>query len=344
VSGFLAKEVSVLTRRVKPLACVFLMTGAGALILAPAAGADWMGEFFPLHFGSTWTYQNRDIPGDIYTESVFEIIEYEGHSAVRVGIDADNHTIARREGLTITILAEVEDGLLFDLEENIVLGEFEDGYIFRTCAEVPCESLLVRVWDNLDPVLRGIYGVDPAPGELILVASYDPEYPPNFHSAIVASNLPGGVTPPTGAIMYLEWYRRDVGEHGMMEVDPVSGEMFDEFFLVNYSVSVPEPEAVLQWPALDQNFPNPFTRATTVRCQVPVAAGGSMSNPAGLRIYDSLGRIVRSLGPSGSGNAGSYAYVWDGRDQGGRSAPAGTYFYRLESGASSEAQRMLLLR
>jgi len=342
-----AKEVIVATLRVKHgqgIFRIFLLTGMVALTLASGAGADWMGEFFPLRFGSTWTYENRAIPGDTYTESVFALIEYEGHWAMRFGIDALNHTIAHWDGRTVTVFAEVEDGVLFDLGENIVVGEFEDGHIFRQCLGEPCDSLLLRVWDNLDPVLRSIYQVDPVPGDLVLEVTYDREYTPNFHNAIVTSNLPGGITPPAGAVTNLTWYLRDVGAYGLMDIEAQSGGIGETFFLIDHSTAVKEPPAVPHQPALGRNCPNPFTGATAIRCQMPAAAPGSSSHPAGLRIYDETGRAVRLLEPPASSSGGSWTYVWDGRDQAGRRLPAGAYFYGLESAAATEARRMLLLR
>ena len=62
-----------------------------------------------------------------------------------------------------------------------------------------------------------------------------------------------------------------------------------------------------------------------------------------LRVFDIAGRLVQilyneqlALGPQ--------SIMWDGRDDQGRMAPSGIYFYRLETGYYAETQRMLLIR
>ena len=50
---------------------------------------------------------------------------------------------------------------------------------------------------------------------------------------------------------------------------------------------------------------------------------------ARLAVFDVLGRRVRRIF-EGPRNAGEFAAQWDGRDETGRAAPAGVYFYRLE--------------
>ncbi|MFC1572222.1 hypothetical protein ACFL6M_01360 [Candidatus Eisenbacteria bacterium] len=325
---------------------ILLLIGIGLPTLMPTANGDWMGEFLPLHLGANWTYENRDIPGDTYTEVVFESIFYEGHFAFRFGIDPDDHTIIFNDGQTVTVYAEVDGGQLFDFEEDIVLGEFEDGHTFTTCAEAPCDTQLVRVWESMDPVLRGIYQIDPAPGDLLLFASYDRDYGPNLHNVIVEANIPGGVVIPAGAITNLEWFWRDVGSYGQMNIDAESGGIEDTYFLLEHEVSVEDPQDDRPWATLRQNTPNPFYGETTIRCQVSMSNGtvGSGVFPVRLRIHDSTGRSLRCLEPSQATAVGWLSYQWDGRDDGGRLVASGTYFYRLDVDAIGRSQCMLFLR
>jgi flagellar hook assembly protein FlgD len=60
-----------------------------------------------------------------------------------------------------------------------------------------------------------------------------------------------------------------------------------------------------------------------------------------LIIYDIAGRCVRRL-VDGRSEAGAYEVLWDGRSDGGRSAGAGVYFYRLEVGGARLTRKMLL--
>jgi hypothetical protein len=88
---------------------------------------------------------------------------------------------------------------------------------------------------------------------------------------------------------------------------------------------------------LHQNAPNPFRTRTTVRYHVPATAEVS------LKIYDSSGRVVRTL-DDGRKPAGSYSATWDGRDKSGEELPSGIYFCRLRAGDATATRKMILLR
>ncbi len=78
---------------------------------------------------------------------------------------------------------------------------------------------------------------------------------------------------------------------------------------------------------LGPNHPNPFHPLTTI--PVTLASSGR----AVIHVVAPTGRLVRRLeilaGP------GQHEVVWDGRDEAGRSVPAGVYMYRLEGDALS---------
>jgi hypothetical protein len=76
--------------------------------------------------------------------------------------------------------------------------------------------------------------------------------------------------------------------------------------------------------ALAQNYPNPFNPATHIQVSLPVRSTAS------LRIYDTLGQLVRTL-MEGEQEAGFYLLNWDGRNQAGAEVASGTYLYRLEA-------------
>jgi hypothetical protein len=88
---------------------------------------------------------------------------------------------------------------------------------------------------------------------------------------------------------------------------------------------------------LSQNYPNPFN--PTTRIEFGLNAPATVS----LRIYDAAGRLVRSL-VEGARLAGNYREVWDGKDAGGASVSSGVYFYRLDAGAFSKTNKMIVLR
>ena len=88
---------------------------------------------------------------------------------------------------------------------------------------------------------------------------------------------------------------------------------------------------------LSQNFPNPFNPQTTIRF------GLKEPGYVSLRIYDASGRFVREL-VRGRRDAGPHEEVWDGRNEGGRIAAGGVYFYRLVAGEFVMTKKMVLLR
>jgi len=95
-----------------------------------------------------------------------------------------------------------------------------------------------------------------------------------------------------------------------------------------------------------KNWPNPFSRETTLYFNIPVP--GNLR----LRVYDIQGRCVWQHEENGA-TAGQHAMVWTGRDNRGQRLSSGVYFLRLESasrnkhGTSHKAtttSRLILLR
>ena len=60
-------------------------------------------------------------------------------------------------------------------------------------------------------------------------------------------------------------------------------------------------------------------------------------------VFDAAGRRVRLL-QQGTATPGWHTVSWDGRDDRGRSAPAGSYWYRLVTPEGTSTRRMLRLR
>jgi flagellar hook assembly protein FlgD len=60
-------------------------------------------------------------------------------------------------------------------------------------------------------------------------------------------------------------------------------------------------------------------------------------------IYDLLGREVTTL-INETMKSGYYSTRWNGRNQYGEPVSAGIYFYYLQTGAYSKAQKMLLVK
>jgi len=88
---------------------------------------------------------------------------------------------------------------------------------------------------------------------------------------------------------------------------------------------------------LQQNFPNPFSRYTTVNFTV--------ADPGLVRINvrDAAGRLVRTLADSRY-LPGDHSVSWDGLDQAGGAVAPGMYHISMESPAGTEIIKALLLK
>ncbi len=91
-----------------------------------------------------------------------------------------------------------------------------------------------------------------------------------------------------------------------------------------------------------QNYPNPFNPETWIPYHL------SEAGPVSLSIYDTAGRLVRTLS-LGYQAAGFYhgharAAYWDGRNALGEPVASGVYFYQLVTSSFHQTRRMLILK
>jgi hypothetical protein len=89
--------------------------------------------------------------------------------------------------------------------------------------------------------------------------------------------------------------------------------------------------------SLSMPRPTPFRDATVL--EFALARRGDMT----LAVFGIDGRRVRTLA-SGARDAGVYRFVWDGRDEAGRDAPAGVYYVRLVSDDARLGRTLVRMR
>jgi len=102
----------------------------------------------------------------------------------------------------------------------------------------------------------------------------------------------------------------------------------------------PQDIADAQAPALTKlgnNYPNPFNPDTTIRFDL------AKSGKAKLEIFNIKGQLIKSL-VNDKMEAGFHSIKWNGRDENGKQASSGVYFYRLTSGGKSLTNKMLMLK
>jgi hypothetical protein len=90
--------------------------------------------------------------------------------------------------------------------------------------------------------------------------------------------------------------------------------------------------------ALAQNYPNPFNPETTI--QFDLSEGAAVT----LTVYDATGQVVRTLMEGEFRSAGSYSYVWDGRNAAGHRVSSGVYMYELRTGDFRSMRKMTLVQ
>jgi len=97
------------------------------------------------------------------------------------------------------------------------------------------------------------------------------------------------------------------------------------------------PEPVSTSLSLDTSGPNPFSKQTAIRLNLPTPGG------VNLGVFSIDGRRLATL-ERGTLASGTHVFDWDGRDQSGRRVPDGIYFVRLASGAGAVRLRVVLVR
>jgi len=84
-------------------------------------------------------------------------------------------------------------------------------------------------------------------------------------------------------------------------------------------------------------YPNPFNEKVTISYALPQLTQVELS------IYDATGHLVRVL-ESGAQTPGQYRVVWDGKDNAGRNAAKGIYYYRISAGEFTKSGSVTLIR
>jgi len=86
------------------------------------------------------------------------------------------------------------------------------------------------------------------------------------------------------------------------------------------------------------NYPNPFNPETTI--SFSVAQTSSLVN---VEIFNIKGQKVKQL-VNEILPAGRHIAVWNGKDDNGKQATSGIYFYQMKSGDYQKSRKILLLK
>jgi len=89
---------------------------------------------------------------------------------------------------------------------------------------------------------------------------------------------------------------------------------------------------------LYQNYPNPFNPTTNITFTLP------LNKKVTAKIYDVLGKEVRTLINGEDFAKGTHNVVWNGRDNSGKQVASGTYIFKMMSGNMEKSMKMMLMK
>lgn len=89
--------------------------------------------------------------------------------------------------------------------------------------------------------------------------------------------------------------------------------------------------------ALTGNYPNPFNPTTTI--SFSLAEAGYVS----IEIYNTRGQLVKILVNTELENA-YHEIVWNGKDNSGKTAASGIYFYKMKASSFTSTKKMVLMK
>jgi N-acetylneuraminic acid mutarotase len=125
---------------------------------------------------------------------------------------------------------------------------------------------------------------------------------------------------------------------GGIDSTSYSVDIVEEIVPQGTAVSIKEkPQAVNHEFYLDQNFPNPFNPATTIRFSI------GQPGRVEITIFDLTGSVIRRF-IEADFPAGKHELHWDGKNSQGQVVGSGLYLCRVVSGNSSEVVKMNLIR
>ena len=126
---------------------------------------------------------------------------------------------------------------------------------------------------------------------------------------------------------------RDTGEFETSEIMP--GRQLHS--AIKFTDHFKPVENIIPSAKLHGNYPNPFNPETNISFSIP------SEQKVTLTIYNLKGQKVKEL-VSGTLPAGEQSVVWEGKDENGKQAASGLYFYKLKTGKKEISKKMLLLK
>lgn len=194
-----------------------------------------------------------------------------------------------------------------------------------------------------DPLLEGaLDGLDPTAGLSITTTGVDVDWSATWQSTWlhVAPSL--GKT-PAFATVSADLFGLDIGNYfDTIHITSPRAVNSPVFVPVQLRIdSVPPPPAPLGFDLMPPR-PNPFVTYSDPETEINY----SLDDPdfVAIRIYDTLGRRIRTLVSRENVPAGDHLVRWDGHDDNGRLVASGRYFYRMTTSTGAITRRIIVIK
>ena len=89
---------------------------------------------------------------------------------------------------------------------------------------------------------------------------------------------------------------------------------------------------------LYQNYPNPFNPTSEISFALEEAGNCE------LVIYNVKGRMIKKLFTGNIEAERVYSFIWDGKDESGKTVSSGIYYYKMKAGNYQQTKKMILLK
>ena len=89
---------------------------------------------------------------------------------------------------------------------------------------------------------------------------------------------------------------------------------------------------------LAQNYPNPFNPSTQITFTLP------LTKKISVKVYDMLGKEIRTLVNNEEYASGTHTITWNGRDNSGAAVASGSYIYKLKTDYVEKSMKMMLVK
>ncbi len=192
------------------------------------------------------------------------------------------------------------------------------------------------------------YGANQAAVLRFWVAAQDPDWPSEHYSVMISTTntniasftsvfsetIQSGdwvqksvpLTNYSNQNIYIAFRHHDVTDMFMMKLDDVMIELTQASDITPVLAT-----------KLNRNYPNPFNPTTRIEYSVKETA------PVSLEIFNVKGQKVRTL-VNEVMTAGNHSVVWNGKDEAGKDAGSGVYFYRMTTPRYTATQKMILMK